>query len=132
MRKNKKSYYIKLITCILCNVILFSNLYFDYKDVLRKQEIIKKQSPVLVKILSIKYSAKSNNVCVISYNGQRYETVLPNNVEKIGYNNENFYYDKSKNILISDNIGLNSLYIGAFLCFISILLWFIPSEKFSL
>ena len=129
---NNHYFSLKFIVCIVFNIALFSSLFIGYKYVNRKKEMIKNQKPITVKILDVLYSAKSSNKCKVQYKNTIYEAKLPyRNIKKGSVNRTNFYYDTQNDVVFSSNIGVPALNVIGVLFFISLLLWFIPKEKFT-
>ena len=127
-----RNFNLKVIVCIVCNVILFSALFIGYKDINRKKEMIKCQNPVTVKIIDVMYSAKSSNKCKVQYRNIIYETKVPyRNIKRGNIDKTNFYYDNENGVIFSNNIGVQALNVIGVLFIISLLLWFIPKEKFK-
>ncbi len=122
---------LKFIVCIVCNISLLTTLFVGYMDINEKKEMINNQKPVTVKILEIN-RGRSRSSCKVEFKHQIYDNIaLPLNIKKGSTNKSNFYYDSKNEIIFSSNIGVPALNIIGVLFVISLLLWFIPKEKFK-
>ncbi|WP_141656278.1 hypothetical protein [Apibacter mensalis] len=77
--------------------------------------------------------AKASSKCNIEYKSKLYKNIKANvSVLKLGFNDADFYYDEEKDKVFYkvDIIRIVNLFLVGF--FISLLLWFIPNNKFTL
>lgn len=123
---------IKIIVCIVANIALFSLAAAGYTNVSRNTEIVTEQNPVEVKILDLTYRAKSASTCKVEYQNKIYDAIsLPKGVKVGNVNDKDFYYDAEKDVVFYKDENIGALYIVSGLAFLSLLLWFVPKEKFK-
>ena len=73
-----------------------------YVDIKNKEDFIKYNDPVKVYILNIYRFAKSSSTCDVTYNNSVYKGIpYPGKLKEGEYNDDIFYYDKEKDILLS-------------------------------
>ncbi len=119
----------KTIVILIFNIVLFFIMISGYKDIHRKQSIIKKFRPVTVKILEI-YGGRGRSSCKVEYNNNIYNNVtLPDiKLNPGNYNNIYFYYDEKDDVIFSDNLQTRAIYLITILFVLSLLLWIIPKK----
>lgn len=123
---------LKFVVCIIVNIGLFSLAAVGYKNVSRNKEIVKEQDPIIVKILEVTYRAKSASTCKVVFKNKVYNDVSLSKKAKVGdVNYSDFYYDAENDIVFYKDENIGALYVVFVLSFFSLLLWFIPKEKFK-
>ncbi|CVK17270.1 hypothetical protein Ga0061079_1401 [Apibacter mensalis] len=124
---------LKIVFCLSLNVIFLIGLYNSYMDVKRERFIKKNQKPIICNIVELSKMAKASSKCNIEYKSKLYKNIKANvSVLKLGFNDADFYYDEEKDKVFYkvDIIRIVNLFLVGF--FISLLLWFIPNNKFTL
>lgn len=66
---------LKFAVCIIINISLFTLAIVSYKNIFRNKEIVKKQNPIVVKIIDITYRAKSASTCKVKFKNKDYNDV---------------------------------------------------------
>ena len=125
---------LKIITCILVNLVLFYLLVEGFNEITNNKEIIKTNKPIAVKIIDINYGYKSRTTCDVEFDNKIYKKVsYPFNDHKIGSNNDkDFYYNKTNDTIFLKNQGKFALKVLIILFVLSLLLWFVPSSKYKI
>jgi hypothetical protein len=124
---------LKIVFCLSSNVIFLIGLYNSYMEVKRERFIKKNQKPIMCNIVELSKMAKASSKCNIEYKSKLYKNIKANvSVLKLGFNDADFYYDEEKDKIFYkvDIIRTVNLFLVVF--FISLLLWFIPNNMFTL
>jgi hypothetical protein len=124
---------LKIVFCLSSNVIFLIGLYNSYMEVKRERFIKKNQKPIICNIVELSKMAKASSKCNIEYKSKLYKNIKANvSVLKLGFNDADFYYDEEKDKIFYkvDIIRTVNLFLVVF--FISLLLWFIPNNMFTL
>jgi hypothetical protein len=124
---------LKIVFCLSSNVIFLIGLYNSYMEVKRERFIKKNQKPIICNIVELSKMAKASSKCNIEYKSKLYKNIKANvSVFKLGFNDADFYYDEEKDKIFYkvDIIRTVNLFLVVF--FISLLLWFIPNNMFTL
>lgn len=116
--KRRFDNYIYFIFWIII-VVFTLNTYYDIRN---KELFIKNNKPVSVRIISISKYAKSSSTCDIEYNNKLYKDIPYPGGLKIGEYSDIFYYNKEKDIIFSNKIEYNIVYV---LCGLSIFFFFL-------
>jgi hypothetical protein len=124
----------KIIVCVIVNIALFSLSLIAFNEIERHKKVVDESNPITIKVIDINHSAKSSTTCTVLFNNKLYDKVkFPFNGIKINsINSEGFYYDKKKDEIFYKDIGTKTMYLVFSLSLLSLLLWFIPKNKFKL
>lgn len=126
---------IKIIFCLFFNIIFFSISLDGYLKQKKLDNLKKIEKPIDCYVYDIKRFAKSTPLCSVNYNGNSYKFIdisgEDNYLVKKGYNNKDFYYDNIDDKIFYGGDSNNVLLILFILFLVSLLLWFIPKNKFK-
>ncbi len=123
---------LKICILVILNITFLYLSIKGYNDITRKHGIMKMQKPIVVKVLDT-YGGRGRSSCKVEFNKHSYSNVtLPFLDLKIGsVNNKDFYFDEEKNVVFSNNLQTRAIYFIFFFFMVSLLLWFVPKEKFQ-
>ena len=129
----KNTLMLKVRVIFIINSILLILLFRGYIQHDRFQCIIRNNTPIRVKVLSISFHAKSSTTADIFYKGELYKNIdVSRNKISEGLNDCDFFYDSANNTIFYKDDGRHALIVIRILFIMSLLLWFIPSKEFSL
>lgn len=125
---------LKIIVCLIVNVVLLYFSIIAYNEISRNEKIVKESNPITVKIIEINHNAKSKTFCTLLFNGKLYNKVhFPFRGLTINsINSEYFYYDKEKDEIFYKDDGKKAMYLLFSLLILSLFLWLIPKNKFKM